>query len=119
MPNVYIVQNPHICMASDDDMRTPRDIEYELCSSFQLEPHDRQSIREIEHMFALEKYDNHLVLHDHIYYLEHLMHRLEEIRLAEMREGFPTFDLDRSLIEINDLFKKLKRKLIELDPDAV
>ena len=102
-------------MTSDDDLRSPRDIEYEICSSYELEIHDRLSIKEIAHMLDDDTYREKKVLHDHMYFLEHLMHRLEVIRLDEVTEGFPTFDLDRSLHEIRELFRRLKLKMIEFD----
>lgn len=102
-------------MSSDEDMRSPRDIEYEICSSYELELHDRLSIKDISHVLEQGEYNDKKLLHDHMYFLEHLLHRLEVIRLDEVREGFPTFDLDRSVYEIRELFKRLKTKMLEIE----
>jgi hypothetical protein len=39
--------------------------------------------------------------------LERLLYKLQYIKMEEIKEGFPTLELDESISEINALFRKL------------
>lgn len=89
------------------DTRSVREIEREMCAGYELEYYDRDSIREIEHSINLNAYKDAVEVKEHMDFLERLLFKLQSVRIEEMKEGFPTLELDESIIEISRLFKKL------------
>lgn len=94
-----------MCML--EDTRTVKEIEREMCAGYELEYYDRDSIREIEHSINLNAYKDAVEVKEHMDFLERLLFKLQSIRIEEMKEGFPTLELDESITEINHLFRKL------------
>ena len=58
-------------------------------------------------MLTLNAYADQATVTEHMDFLERLLFKLQSIRLEEIKEGFPTLELDESISEINHLFKRL------------
>jgi len=89
------------------DFRPVGEIEKEMYTGYGLEYYDRGSLKELEHAINLRAYDSIDSVKEHMEFLERLLYKLQAIRIEEIKEGFPTSELDKSISEINLLFKKL------------
>lgn len=101
----------------EEDIRSRKDIEQDLCREYDLEFYEKQSLLDIERMIASKGYRDHEVIREHMDFLEHLMLKLHSIRIEELKEGFPTLELDASIAKIKDLSQKLTTLLYAIDPD--
>jgi hypothetical protein len=89
------------------DLRTVKEIEREMCIGYDVEYYDKASLKEMERMISSNAYTNFRTLKEHMDFLERLLFKLQTIKMEEIREGFPTLELDEAIAEINMLFRKL------------
>jgi hypothetical protein len=89
------------------DFKSVREIEREMCTGYELEYYDRASLKEIEKLINLNAYNDPASVREHMEFLERLLYKLQYIKMEEIKEGFPTLELDESISEINALFRKL------------
>jgi hypothetical protein len=103
----------------DVDFRTPRDIEHELCKVYTLEMHEKQSLLQIERMIETQAYQTEEVVKQHMDFLEHLLFKIHAIRTDQIKEDFSTFDIDREIVRIQLLSKRLMHIRYFLDKDLM
>ena len=84
-----------------------KEIEREMCRGYDVEYYDRSSLKEMEKLINLNSYTGLRQVKEHMDFLERLLFKLQTIRMEEIKEGFPTLELDESISEINSLFRKL------------
>ncbi|MBN2421050.1 hypothetical protein JXB27_02105 [Candidatus Woesearchaeota archaeon] len=93
------------------DFKSVKEIEHDMCAGYDLEFYDRASLKEIERLITLGSYTDEHTIQEHLEFLERLLYKLQYIKMEEIKEGFPTLELDEAISEINTLFKKLTNML--------
>lgn len=99
-------------MASyDDEGRNLDDIRRSVFEDYELEPFDRESLKEIDRMLRNNEYKEEQTIIEHLEFLEQLYNKLENKQLAEGEIGYTNFTLIKTMKEVQRMIDILTSKM--------
>ena len=95
----------------DEEGRNIDDIKKSVFEDYELEPFDRDSLKEINNMITNNLYNDEKTIAEHLEFLEQLCNKLENKQLAEGEIGYTNYTLIKTIREVKRMMDVLSAKL--------